>query len=260
MNQHVATYPTRDGVQCLWLTAQVSPADELALEMHGTPLPHGQKLELPFRRIVLGIAFEPLFVTVVGERWFQHESTDETESIYVVLDEALDTNVSAEMLRQCIELKDRYRVSRIFAPTVPGSLAETLRRQDGLTHYPSPHIDQVARQRWPSFADFELTPGVHLRDVPSEETINSELNDVLQTNALDPKTGLEMRGTDGEPIPRILFLDDMPMLRTLQSVRTGAMGGCLALWNALQGLQTTNVRTAPDNEDHAHVGNTITGY
>ena len=260
MNDHLATYPTSKGVSVMWLTTQVAPADEMAHEMHGTPLPKNRKLELPFRRIVMGMCFEPMFVCVVGERWFEFE--DRAESVFVILDEIIDTTVTAEVFRQSIELKDKYRVSHIFAPTQPGSLSETLRRTDGLTFYPEPHIDQVARQRWPTFADFDLIPGVTLREIPSKETLTSEVNDMLQSEAVDPKTQNPMRGNDGDAIPKLLFLDDMPMLRTLQSVRTGNLAGSLALWNAVKGLGSTSVRVSHDSEEHLEkgAGNNITGY
>jgi len=260
VNELLATYPTSKGVSVMWLTNQVSPADEMAQEMHGIPLPKSRKLELPFSRIVMGMCFEPMFVCIVGERCFEFE--DRSESVFVVLDEVIDTTVTADVFRQAAELKDKYRVSHIFAPTQPGSLAESLRRKDGLTFYPEPHIEQVARERWPTFADFDLVPGVSLRDIPATETLTAELNDLLQSEAIDPKTQYPMRGKDGDSIPKLLFLDDMPMLRTLQSVRTGNLAGSLALWNAVKGLGSSSVRVAHDPDEHLikGSGNNITGY
>jgi hypothetical protein len=262
VNQHLATYPNGQGLKALWITQQVSQADELAHELHGTPLPQGRKLEMPFARTCMGICFEPLFLCVVGERKFHHTPSDRSESVYVVLDEILETTIPAELFRQAIELKDQYRISHIFAPTMPGSLAETLRRTEGLTHY-SDRNEHIARERWSSFVDFDCVSGVILTDAPNDQALTSEVNGFLQSEAVDPKTQTPMRGTDGEALPKLLFLDDMPMLRTLQSVRTGNLGGSLALWNAVRGLEHTRLLVQEhDSEEHIAMreGNSITGY
>ncbi len=263
MNDHLATYPIKDGVKCLWLTNQPNPVDLAALEIANLSLPKQSKLEMSFRRIVLGMSFDPLFLCVVGERHFQFE--EKSEDVYVVLDEAIDTNVPSEVIQEAIVMKDKYRALQIFAPSAPSSMAESLRMTEGLTHYGSPQIDQIARQRWPSFADFDCTAGVNLKDHPSDQVLTSELNDILSTNAVSPKTQMPLLGSDGVQIPKVLFLDDMPMLRTLQSVRTGALGGSLALWNAVRGLQTTGIgmfRNYGVEDEHLAPlgGNSITGY
>jgi|TARA_R110000751_G_scaffold291602_1_gene398581 hypothetical protein len=260
MNDHLATYPTAKGVNALWTTNQVSPADEMAHEMHGIPLPKTRKLEMGFRRIVMGMCFDPMFVTVVAERWFEFE--ERSEAVFVILDEIIDTTVTSDVFKQMIELKDKYLVDHIFAPTQPGSFTETLRRTDGLTYYSEPKIEQVAGTRWPSFVNFDNVPRVTLRDIPSTETLTAELNDMLQSEAVDPKTQYAMRGNDGDAIPKLLFLDDMPMLRTLQSVRTGNMAGSLALWNAVKGMASSAVVLSVDQDEYMEQkgGNLITGY
>ena len=247
MNEHIATYPSSRGLTALWLTTQTSPADETALEMFNVPTPAHRKLPIEFRRIVLGMNFDPLFLCVVGERWFEYD--DRTESVYVVLDECLETDVPAEVFRYAIELKDRYRASHLFAPEAPSGLAESLRRTEGLAFYAEPKVEAVSRQRWPTFVDYDTTANVVLKPAPDPQHLTSELNEIMSSNAIDPKTNQHILGADGVPIPRLLFLDDFPMYRTLQSVRTGSPGGATALWMALKGLSSTTVmQRLPDDD------------
>lgn len=249
MNTHLATYPTPNGaLSALWLTGQPSPVDELAYRELGTPLPHSQKLELTFRRTALGFCFDPLYALVIGERAFTRGDT--TTTIYVALDEAIDTDIPADAWKCAIDLKDRYRVSRAFCPSEPDQTVSMLRRLEGFSHYPAPRIEAAARTRWPFFSDFDLTCGLVPRELPPESTLTARVNELLTETATDPRTGSELIGSDGHSIPRILFLDDFPVHRTIQSVRTNALGGITALWLAIDGLQRTahRVRTEADLE------------
>lgn len=247
MNEHIATYPRGDSISILWMTVHPSPIDELAHQQVGLPLPSARKLEMTFRRIAIGISLEPLFVTVVGERVFTHE--DQTSSVYVVLDELLDTDNPSQTFTNTIRLKDQYHAQMIFCSHEPASLTESLRRLEGLSYYNPPYIEQVARTRWPSFTDFELTAAVLPREVPSAESLGSDLNNLLSETARDPRTQGDLLGADAQPIPRLLFLDDFPVYRTLQSVRTNQPAGTTALWLAIKGLETTGIPRTYTDED-----------
>ena len=237
MNEHLATYPHRNGVSALWLTALPSPADEAAHEHVGADLPRQRRLEMSFRRTAIGLCFDPLFVTVVGERYF--EFGDSSESVYVVLAEALDTDLPTETFSQVVELKDRYLVDRIFAPNEPSGSVESLRRIEGLSHYPDPKVEAMASIRWPGFVSFDQTASIVTYDTPEPSVVSYELNDLISQYAIDPKTGGRMIGGDASPIPRVVFLDDFPVYRTVQSVRTNQPGGTTALWAATRGLERT---------------------
>lgn len=249
MNEHFATYPTPDGgLSAIWLTGHPSPADELAYREFGKTLPKSRKLELSFRRVALGISFEPLFIVAVGERAFTYKNR--TSTLFIPLDEAIDTEHTTDAWKAAILLKDRYRATRAFCPSEPERTLDSLRRLEGLTHYPMPHIEAAATHRWPLFNDFDSVCGVVPKEVPSESSLTSRLNDLLSESVIDPKTERELIGADGHPIPRILFLDDFPVHRTMQCVRTNSLAGVTALWMAVDGLSRTgfNLRLDTDRE------------
>ena len=240
MNQHLATYPTKDGIQMLWLTATPSLMDENAYHATGLELPNASKLEMDFRRTSMGISFDPLFVTVVGERVFEHEDTLET--VYIVLDEALDTDILTDTLNKVIELKDKYSVRNVYCPNEPEMTLRTLRGMDGLCRYPEPQIKPIAKGRWPSFVDFDTVAAVIPRELPGLDSQAAQLNSILSDIAQDPRSGSDMVGADSQPVPRILFLDDFPTYRTMHSMRSNSPGGTTALWLAIMGMETTGVR------------------
>ena len=231
LNEHFATYPESGELKMLWRTSTPSPVDEQLYEATGHPLPNTTKLDLSFRRTAIGLSMDPLFVTVVGERHFEYQENEET--VYVVLDEALDTDILTKTLQSLIELKDRYHVKSLFCQ-------EPL-HLEGLTSYPEPHIKQLAQQRWPSFVNFDLTCQILPRETPDVDSMASQLNIILSDMATDPKTGMEMIGSDGDPIPKLLFFDDFPVYRTMHSMRSKAAGGTTALWLAVHGLMTSRV-------------------
>ena len=237
MNQHIATYPESGDLKMIWLTAQPSVVDKDAYEAAGLPLPRTSKLELSFRRTAIGMSFNPLFVVAVGERHFEHLGKSST--MYIVLDESLDTEIPSQTIASAIELKDRYRANLLFCPM--DGLIEAVKAQEGLTRYLDPQIKQMAIARWPSFVDFEQTVSVRPKEVPQIEEMSSQINTVLSDHTIDPQTEKPMRGADGDPIPRILFLDDFPTFRTMQSIRTNTLAGTTALWMAVTGLEQTGV-------------------
>ena len=237
MNQHIATYPEGRELKMIWLTAQPSVVDLAAYDAAGLPLPRSSELKMGFRRSAIGMSFSPLFVTVVGERYFEHNSKSST--LYIVLDEALDTEIPSRTFEAAIALKDQYRSNLVFCPA--DGMFEAVKSLEGLTRYPEPHIEALARGRWPSFVDFELVAAVRPKETPSIEQMSAEINGLLSDHTQDPRTGRAMIGADAEPIPRILFLDDFPSFRTMQSVRTNTLGGTTALWNAITGLENTGV-------------------
>lgn len=240
MNLHLATYPSGDSLRALWLTDHPGISDEVASELTGADLPRSRKLELGFRRIVIGVCFDPLFVVAVGERAFIWQDTVST--LYLPLEEIIETDIPAHAMRDLIGLKDRFRVRTIFCPHEPAASVEALQRLEGLTHYPAPRVESAAKTRWPSFVDFELTAGIRAVNLPDERTISNQLNEVMSAFAIDPRTDEPMIGADSLPIPRLMFLDDFQVYRTLQSVRTNAIGGVTALWLAVQGMERTAVR------------------
>ena len=246
MNEHVATYPKGDKLEGLWLTPHISPADEVANELLGTPLPNTKKLNLTFRRTAIGMAFDPLFITVIGERHFEYMDSEST--LYIVLDEAIDTENLNQATQALIELKDKYRVRQVFVPEGPVSELESIKRLEGLTYYSDPQIEASTRTRFPTFVDFDLTSSIVSRDIPTESVLASQINDLLSEPVLDPRTEMEMVGADGTPIHRLLFLDDFPMFRTLQSVRTNSPGGSTALWLATSGLTSARIRRRTSEE------------
>ena len=251
MNEHIATYPTGQGLTSMWLTPMPSPADEKTYDLTGIPSPKMRKVELPFRRVVIGLSFDPLFVTVVGERWFKYQ--DKEESVHVVLAEALDTDIPAEVFRRVLELKDNHRATRIFTPKEPVHMMESLQRVEGISHYRQPNIEASARTRWPTFVDFDTTADVSSTELPDTNTITAELNGLMDTTAVDPRTDRAMVRAHGLDIPRVLFLADLPVYRTLQSVRTTHPGGTIALWLATHGLNNSaDLTDLPDYEETLH--------
>jgi hypothetical protein len=238
MNEHVATYPTEKGVESLYITPHPSIADEAAWEQTGAALPKSRTLTLPFRRIALGVSFDPLFVTVIGERTFTYD--DRVSTVHIVLDEALDTEHLNEWLDVIVALKDRHRATAIYCPNEPKEMVNTLQRTEGVTRYEPPHIDQVARAAFPSFVSFDLTAAVVGRDVPAPEAVGAALNSWLGEPVIDPRTNTPMIGGDAQPVHKLCFLDDFPMFRTMHAVRTATPGGATACYLALGGLEQSS--------------------
>jgi hypothetical protein len=239
MNQHLATYPKGDKLEMKWLTQLPSPADEAALEIAGTPTPRQRDLTIGFRRTAIGLCLDPLFVTVVGERAWEFE--DKEATAYVPLDEAIDTDNIADVLEQVVRFKDQYLSSSVYCANEPDSMVQALRRIDGLSAYPAPQIEAVAQDRWPTFVDFNTVAAVNIRNLPDEHTITTVLNATMDEKVTNPRTGLPLIGADAQAIPRILFLDDFPTYRTMQSLRTNAPGGTTALYLAVFGLTHSKV-------------------
>jgi hypothetical protein len=246
MNEHLATYPKGKDLEIKWMTQQPSPADEAAYELQGMSIPHRRILDLQFRRTAIGMSFEPLFVTVVGERAFRYE--DAIATLYVVLDEAIDTDNLPQVLEQAVNFKDKYHVKSLFCPQEPESMAQALRHVDGLSHYNPPQLEAVARGRWPGFVDFELTTAISARALPNIDAITSQLNAILDSPTMSPRTKTPIIGADAQPLPRIMFFDDFPTFRTMQSVRTANPGGTTALYMAVNGLERSGVYE-PTKED-----------
>jgi hypothetical protein len=245
VNTLLATYPKSDSIQALWLTEQPSIVDEMAHEQIGLELPREKTLELSFSRIAIGFSFDPLFITVIGERRFDYNGKHET--IYIPLAESLDTDNITQTLDDLISLKDTYRASIIFVSSSPASMLESVRKLEGLTHYTEPKLEHLAQRQFPSFVDFDLTSSIAPIDIPDENTISADLNDMLSTPAIDPKSGLDLMGADMQAIPRLMFLDDFPTFRTIQTVRANAPGA-QAIWLATHGLNRS-VKKALSIED-----------
>ena len=244
----------------IWLTHHPTLADEGASELVGAKLPTDRKLELKFVRTAIGVCFDPLFACVVGQRVLTHQS--QSESFYVVLDEILDTDTPSDVWEQIRILKDRYLVSRVFCPTMPDSMVEDLRRLEGLSFYSDGLDAAVASTKWASFVSLDTVAGIVPREV-SDSTVQTELNALLNEAALDPKTGQVLVGGDGEVIPKVLFLDDFPVYRTMQSVRTNNPGGTHALYLALNGLRGSHIDRTPPPDPTKFKPNTRrnpTGY
>jgi hypothetical protein len=235
LNEHIATYPTDKGVEALYMTQHPSPADEAAWEQTGAKLPRSRKLTLPFRRIAIGVSFEPLFVTVIGERVFTHDQN--VESVYLVIDEGLDTSHLTDLLPLVVALKDKHRASAVYCPSEPDDLLRALATTDGLARYAPPQLEQLARQAFPSFVNFELVASVVSRDLPDPDSIASALNDYLDQPVIDPRTNLPMVGADAEEVKKLVFMDDFPMFRTMHAVRTASEGGATACFLAISGLE-----------------------
>ena len=259
MNQHVATYPHGDDLRILWLTKHPGISDEGASELVGAPLPTERTLELPFSRTAIGVSFDPLFACVVGQRTFV--KGDHVSSCMIVLDEILDTDSSTDAWTQIRVLKDRYRSQFVFCPSRPEDAVRSLRALDGLSRYPADMLEATARTRWPEFVSFDTVAGVVPRDVTPvqvESELNAYLNDVVTRPGSD---GDPLIGADGAPVPMILFLDDFPVYRTMQSVRTNQVGGTTALYLAVRGLLNSHATrlSEPPRPDHLRARNP-TGY
>ena len=235
MNEHIATYPTEKGVEALYITQHPSIADEAAWEQTGASLPRSRKLTLPFRRIAIGVSFEPLFVTVVGERTFVHEDVE--SSCYLVIDEGLDTEHLAKLLETVVLLKDRHRACGVYCPAEPSDMLHALTRTDGLSRYAPPNLEAIARQQFPSFVDFDLVAPIISRDLPDPDIVGAHLNDYLAEPVIDPKRDVPMVGADAAEVKKLTFLDDFPMFRTMHAVRTASEGGATACFLAIAGLE-----------------------
>jgi hypothetical protein len=246
LNQHLATYPKGNGLEIKWMTQQPSPVDMAAHEIAGMSIPHNRILDLQFRRTALGMSFEPLFLTVIGERVFRHE--DSMATLYIVLDEAIDTDNMPQVLDKAVEFKDKYHADYIFCPKEPDSMVQALRRCDGLGHYPPPQIEAAARTRFKSFVSFERTAAVTARALPTDDAMSSQLNAILDSPTMSPRTNTPMLGADAQPLPRVMFFDDFPTFRTMQGVRTANTGGVTALWLVVTGLEYSTVYE-PTQED-----------
>jgi hypothetical protein len=245
--RHLATVPAADGLQILWLLD--APA----------PITGETCFELIFSRIVLGLAWGTgAHVVVVGERVFEYH--DRRDRFYVVLDEQI-TPLPHQLLDELVRLKDQYRVTDLFLPEAPPDLAQSVRELEGLSHYRE-NAPNVARERWPTFLDFDLTAAIWPMPAPSEIMVHQQLEQLLQKQVIDPKTEQPMLDKEGMPLPKLLFPVDLPILATQAGLRQGSLVSCTALWLAALGLERSNLRPklAPKEKAHVHKPNPYGGY
>lgn len=245
---HIYSQPKADGVEVAWLRPASAGPERVFSQV--------------FLRVALGLALEPLpFAVVVG--LIDKPERQGSARWYWVLDERT-TEQPAVLWPELVNLKDQYRVAGLHGPDTPVELAESVRQQEGLSHYrpetrrrPPPAL----RAQWPSFVDYDLTCGIQLHPVPAPEAVLRELETWLHEDVLHPGTLLPVLGADLQPVPKLNLPGDLPTTETRAGLRQALDAPCLALWYAVRGLERTPAWSPPNKEpEQERRGNSVTGY
>ena len=205
------------------------------------------------RRTAIGLTFpaEPGerdtygYACVVAERcyWPRDITGKAPERQYVVLDEAGGTSLYS-LQADLVMLKDRYLSDFVSCSNAPLSSVETLRRTEGLTHYPEEPA-QVLRQKYPSFVSVHTTASLRETPMPEESTVHADLNLLWERELQHPDDGLPIFGAAAEAPLKALYVlgssreGNYSTSQAAQGVRTGDMAVINALWLAIKGLEQT---------------------
>lgn len=238
--QHLATYPMNGGLRCTWL-----PAPDFT-DRNSTRI-----LELDFRRIVIGVNYEPrpMFAVVVAEREITKKSR-----LFVVLED-VEAPLPQQLFTALVSLKDRYRANLVIAPK--GGMAESL-RAEGLTHYAEDYPQAAGRRLWPTYQGSDLVAGLFLQDTPDKSRVDRDLEARLAALVTDPDTGLPLK-VEGREIPELYLPADFPNKSTRAGLRRSQPGPCTALWFATQHL-SRSYRPPAQTPAFQRQGNPLTGY
>ncbi len=224
---------------------------------------HEKKYDYEFSRIRIGMSFpdetDPRrvigrgFVTVVGERLFQHK--DKSERIFIPIDED-ESPTTNDLIGKVIEFKDLYLCDSLYCPKSPQSIVEHMQRTEGLTHYRDRTLNEY-RKQWPNFVGKDHRCSILTTDLDSA-VMHRELETIRTTKAIDPKDGHEIIDSDFKPINRLIFPDGFNNKKTRSGLISSSEPVVTALWNVVRGLDRSfPITEEPESE---FSGDRTTGY
>ena len=215
-------------------------------------------VDFEFSRCAIGLCFDtPMFGVVVGERILK--ARDRQDRYYIVLDE-YESHLGQDLFKWVIRAKDQFRCETIFCPKSPQQVLESMRLTEGISFYRDNVSPQAAAKLWPSFVDFEMRAALRETETPDQSALHRDLEHFLTTTVINPSTGMEQLGADGQPVNKLQTPNNFNSSKVRAAIRQASDRPCTALWMAVNGLDRSTAWRYDDEEEYVHNADNPTGY